>query len=219
MKAMGNTSWYQWVGTTLMVGAIGSLAPMAKAEQIQAPDARSVQPAQVASAPQASTAQTSTTQASVPQQVEIAQYDETYVLTDVEPLPTIPDAFQRAFYSHNGNFYDNRGIRESLRLIFGIPHYVENAIYLDGRSVNRLYREVLQQQVASDPVLRTPDLPNPYTGSILTTPLVITEEATEAVPLFPPMRRPPIAPAPAGNAGSTTAPAPRDSTTPVPALW
>lgn len=208
---MGYTSWYHLLGTALIVGAVGSLAPVAKAEQLRATNSQA--------APQ-STAQLAPAARSDAQPVEVAQYyDGTYSATsDVEPLPTVPEAFHRAFYSHNGNFYDNRGIRESLRLIFGIPHYVENAIYLDGRSVNQLYREVLEQQVASDPVLRTPDLPNPYTGSILTTPLVITEEAVEAAPLFPPLRRPPIAPAPPGGAGSTTAPTPREAA-PVPALW
>lgn len=216
---MGYTSWSHWsqklVGTTLIAGAMGSLAPMVKAEPFQADSQPSGHLTQVASAQPASTQP-----ASAQQPVEVAQYyDDTYVVaSDVEPLPTIPQAFHRAFYSHNGNFYDNRGIRESLRLIFGIPHFVENAIYLDGRSVNQLYQEVLEQQIASDPVLRTPDLPNPYTGSILTTPLVITEEAVETAPLFPPLRRPPVAPAPPGSAGSTTAPAPRQSA-PVPALW
>ncbi len=214
---MGYKSWYQLVGTTLMVGALGSLASVTQADVAQADVAQAEQVlnAQVSSAQPAQ-------QPGTPAPVEVAQYYDdgtSYATPDVEPLPTIPEAFNRAFYSHNGNFYDNRGIRESLRLIFGIPHYVENAIYLDGRSVNRLYREVLDQQIASDPVLRTPDLPNPYTGSILTTPLVITEEAVEAVPLFPPIRRPPVAPATVGGAGSTTTTPPRESTSPVPALW
>ncbi len=136
---------------------------------------------------------------------------------DTDPLPTIPQQFNRAFYSHDGNFFDNRGILQSLRLIFGIPNYVENSISQDGRSVHKLYTEVLEQQISSAPVLRTPDLPNPYTGSLLTTPLVITEEPITPAEPFPTIRRStPVAPAPT-RTGTTTAP--RQQAAPVPALW
>lgn len=145
----------------------------------------------------------------------VAQARERYYRPDpdVRPLPTIPEAFQRAYYSHTGNFFDNRGIWQSFRLIFGVPNYVENSISQDGRAVNRLYREVLKQQTSSDPVLRTPDLPNPYTGSVLTTPLVITEEPIAPAPPFPSIRRPDyVEPAP-------VAPATPQREEPVPALW
>lgn len=131
---------------------------------------------------------------------------------DYTDYRTIPEQFNRAFYSHDGNFFDNRGIWQSFRLIFGIPNYVENSISQDGRAVDRLYKEVLEQQVSSDPVLRTPDLPNPYTGSVLTTPIVITEEPITPIPPFPTIRRPPTAPPPPGVEDSTR----RE---PVPALW
>lgn len=130
----------------------------------------------------------------------------------VRPLPTIPEAFNRAYYRNDGNFFDNRGIWQGVRLIFGIPSYVENAISEDGRAVDRLYKEVLEQQVSSDPVLRTPDLPNPYTGSVLTTPLVISEEPISPAPPFPSIRRPGYAePAPEAPAA--------ERERPVPALW
>lgn len=125
------------------------------------------------------------------------------------PLPTIPQAFNQAYYNRRGNYFDNRQIWQSFSLIFGIRDFPEQAISRDGRTINRLYKEVLEQQVSSDPVLRTPDLPNPYTGSILTTPLVITEDAVEAAPMFPPIRRPDAEPAPR---------APQPSP-PIPALW
>lgn len=133
------------------------------------------------------------------------------------PLPpTIPQRFNQAFYSHTGNFFDNRGIWQSFRLIFGVPNYIENSISQDGRAVNRLYQEVIEQQLSSDPVLRTPDLPNPYTGSVLTTPLVITEEPISPLQPFPSIRRPSVvepAPAAPGDAGTPARQAP------VPALW
>lgn len=137
---------------------------------------------------------------------------------EVRPLPTIPEAFNRAYYSHTGNFFDNRGIWQGFRLIFGIPNYVENSISQDGRAVNRLYRDVLEQQTSSGPVLRTPDLPNPYTGSILTTPLVITEKPIPDAPPFPSFGRPRVAPAPV-DPPRTEADTETQPEGPVPALW
>lgn len=160
--------------------------------------------------------QSTESQATDPMLVADARSDDE-VYPDVEPLPTIPQRFQEAFYSHDGNFFDNRGIWQGFRLIFGIPNYVENSISQDGRAVHKLYTEVIEQQLSSDPVLRTPDLPNPYTGSVLTTPLVITEEPIYAEP-FPTIRRStPVAPAPGGS-GTTTAPS-QQREAPVPALW
>lgn len=145
----------------------------------------------------------------------VAEARERRSVPNVEEYPTIPQAFNRAYYSNVGNFFDSQGILPSLRLIFGIPSYVESGISRDGRAVNRLYKEVLEQQIASDPVLRTPDLPNPYTGSVLTTPLVITEEPIAPAPPFPEIRRGVAEPPP-----GSTAPAQRDQREgPVPALW
>lgn len=185
---MGNRlRLFKLMGTTLIAGVVVSTAAeVAVAQQTQA-------------APET-----------------VAQSGEGYRRPpEVEPLPTVPQAFHRAFYSHDGNFFDNRGIWQSFRLIFGIPNYVENSISQDGRAVDRLYREVIEQQTSSDPVLRTPDLPNPYTGSVLTTPLVITEEPITPAPPFPSIRRPGyVEPAPvAPDAGTST----REE--PVPALW
>lgn len=142
-----------------------------------------------------------------------------YFYTESLP-PTIPQRFNQAFYSHTGNYFDNRGIWQGFRLIFGIPNYVENSISQDGRAVNRLYKEVLEQQLTSDPILRTPDLPNPYTGSVLTTPLVITEEPISPLEPFPSIRRPSVVePAPAAPGDAGTPSQRQSSPQPVPALW
>jgi hypothetical protein len=165
--------------------------------------------AQTAAQPAPAESSSSSSPATVAQYYDESELDS----SDVRPLPTIPQAFNDAYYSRRGNYFDNRQIWKSFSLIFGIPTYPEQAISRDGRAVNQLYRETLEQQVASDPVLRTPDLPNPYTGSVLTTPLVITEDAVEAAPMFPPIRRPGyVEPAP-------VAPPSRSPETPIPALW
>ncbi|MBW4465797.1 MAG: hypothetical protein KME07_10220 [Pegethrix bostrychoides GSE-TBD4-15B] len=166
------------------------------------------------------TAQTASaqSQASASEPTTIAQYYDGSEIdpANAQPLPTVPRAMNRAYYSRRGNYFDNRQIWKSFSLILGIPAYPEQDISRDGRAVNQLYRELLDQQVASDPVLRSPDLPNPYTGSVLTTPLVIVEDAIEAAPMFPPpIRRPTAEPA--------AEPAPvapqRNSSDPIPALW
>jgi len=156
--------------------------------------------------------------------VTVAQYYdgpeiETSSGEHIEPLPTIPRAFNQAYYSNRGNYFDNRQIWKSFSLIFGIPSYPEQAISHDGRAVDQLYRELMDQQIASDPVLRSPDLPNPYTGSILTTPLVITEDAVESAPMFPPpIRHSYSEPAPAASQPDRS-PTPKHTAAPVPALW
>lgn len=124
--------------------------------------------------------------------------------------PTIPQEFESALYSNGGNFFGNQSLGGTLSLMFGIPGFPENQLTRDGRNVNRLYREVLEQQVASDPTIRTPDLPNPFSGSLLTTPLIAAEEAVPPAP--PPVifQQPNFVPAP------VPAPAP---VRPVPALW
>lgn len=78
---------------------------------------------------------------------------------------TIPEAFDRAFFSNDRDAFTNRSILRQLNSIFG--PYPENEINRDGQAVHKLYVEVLEQQVSSDPILRTPDLPNPYNTSLL----------------------------------------------------
>jgi hypothetical protein len=51
--------------------------------------------------------------------------------------------------------------------------FPEALIADDARRVNEVYKEALLRQVASDPVIRTPDLINPFNTSILTQPSFI----------------------------------------------
>lgn len=126
--------------------------------------------------------------------------------------PSIPDTFNDAFFSNGGTFSGNQGLGGSLSLLLGIPGFPENQIARDGRRVDRLYREVLEQQVASDPTIRTPDLPNPFSGSLLTTPLIAAEEPIPPAPPPVVFQQPNfVTPAPA--------PAPVAPARPVPALW
>ncbi|MBD2384149.1 hypothetical protein [Cylindrospermum sp. FACHB-282] len=89
--------------------------------------------------------------------------------------PTLNDTFEKAYFRHDRNFYENQNPKRQLGTIFGIGSglqnsYPENEIPRDGELVNILYRDVLAQQSINDPYLRTPDLPNPYDSSLLMSP-------------------------------------------------
>ncbi|MBD1821306.1 hypothetical protein H6F51_02080 [Cyanobacteria bacterium FACHB-DQ100] len=86
------------------------------------------------------------------------------------PREVIPNAVDRAFYGALGEFSDRNPLRTTQTILgtpFGFP---ENQISRDGERVHRLYVDLLNQQVSSDPIIRTADLPNPFNLSVLTLP-------------------------------------------------
>ncbi|AUT02353.1 hypothetical protein CLI64_19245 [Nostoc sp. CENA543] len=85
------------------------------------------------------------------------------------------DAFERAYFRHDRNFYENNTPKRQLDSLLGIgssprDSFADNEITSDAELINTLYRDVLTQQAMNDPYLRTPDLPNPYNTSILMSP-------------------------------------------------
>lgn len=87
------------------------------------------------------------------------------------PLETVPDAFVRSFFSDSGDYYFNRSLPRQAAYIIGpgLPGraaFPDLEIERDAEHISKLYREVLDQQVSSDPILRTPDLPNPFNSSV-----------------------------------------------------
>lgn len=85
-----------------------------------------------------------------------------------EDVMPIPEAFDRAFYGLSGSIHFQTSLVGQV-LRFGIL-YPDKEISRDSKRVERLYRELLIQQTMSDPMIRTPDLNNPFNGSLLTTP-------------------------------------------------
>ena len=88
---------------------------------------------------------------------------------------TTNDVFERAFFSHDRNFYENGSLKRQLDSFLGIGSsfggsFPENEIAHDAELLNTLYRDVLTQQVSNDPYIRTPDLPNPYDTSLMMSP-------------------------------------------------
>jgi hypothetical protein len=85
------------------------------------------------------------------------------------------DVFERAYFRHDRNFYENTTPKRQLDSFLGSGSgfrnsFPENEIARDAELVNTLYRDVLTQQAMNDPYVRTPDLPNPYNTSLLMSP-------------------------------------------------
>ncbi|MGD1717789.1 hypothetical protein [Dapis sp. BLCC M172] len=80
------------------------------------------------------------------------------------------EGFNRATQRRSGNFFEKRDLLHQMGRFFGIPKYPEQAIENDNRRVNQLYIDEQRRQFSSTPVIRTPDLINPYNQSVLTAP-------------------------------------------------
>lgn len=97
--------------------------------------------------------------------------------TQLSGYETTAERFNRAFFKNDRDFYRNRSVGRQLDLILGPGSLIrnsfpENEIRRDAELVNILYRDTLQQQVSNDPIIRTPDLPNPYETSVLQSPSI-----------------------------------------------
>ena len=97
--------------------------------------------------------------------------------SDSEPirLETIPDTVNEAFFNDSGDFYLNRSLLRQANYMLGFGSvgsagFPDLEIERDADLLNRIYNDVLDQQVSSDPVIRTPDLPNPFNTSVLRSP-------------------------------------------------
>ncbi|MFN6487241.1 MULTISPECIES: hypothetical protein [unclassified Nostoc] len=95
--------------------------------------------------------------------------------TETPKTESANDVFERAYFRHDRNFYENGSLKRQLDSLLGLGSgfggsFPENEIARDAELVNTLYHDVLTQQVGNDPYIRTPDLPNPYDTSLLVSP-------------------------------------------------
>ncbi|MGC1394513.1 MAG: hypothetical protein WA828_09570 [Coleofasciculaceae cyanobacterium] len=86
-------------------------------------------------------------------------------------VETIPEAINRSFYQESGDIYRNSSIQRQIGWLIGpgLPGragFPDLQIERDARRVNILYRDALEQQVSSGPIIRTPDLPNPFNSTL-----------------------------------------------------
>lgn len=88
------------------------------------------------------------------------------------------EEFNQAAQRRSRNFFRKTTLLEGLGRIFGVPRFPDQAISDDNRRVNQLYVDEQRRQFSSTPVIRTPDLINPYSTSVMTAP------ASDSTPSF-----------------------------------
>jgi hypothetical protein len=123
------------------------------------------------------------------------------IAEETTPSPPSTEQFEAAFFSNDRPFYSNQEFPRTATWLFGLQ-FPELEIAQDAEAVNELYREGLAQQSMSGPLLRSDDLANPYTDSLLTTP-IYTPEAIPAAPTASRRSAPPSS-APAARSNQPT---------------
>jgi hypothetical protein len=80
---------------------------------------------------------------------------------------SVPDAITSALFRQSGDTYRQTGIDRQATLLLGLS-YPDLEAVSDARSVDNIYKDLIRQR-GGTPV-RTADLPNPFTSSLLTNP-------------------------------------------------
>lgn len=78
----------------------------------------------------------------------------------------IPEAMTEIFFSYGGSFNINRSLGGQLGTMFGVGGYPEEDIMNDGYAISEATQYLLEQQNRTDPIIRVPDLMNPYDTSV-----------------------------------------------------
>lgn len=129
----------------------------------------------------------------LPQTVN-AQEVEVVEVNLIEVVP-IPEAVDDEFFDVSGDFYRQRTIPDQVRSLLGLgvpATFPDIAIEADAEDITELYKELLELQASSDPVLRTPDLPSPFATSLLLLPTYGADFDIVGPELVPEFRRPVI---------------------------
>jgi hypothetical protein len=84
-----------------------------------------------------------------------------------EEASTIGDAMTRALFNQSGDIYRNRNIDRQATLLFGLS-FPEHEYFNDAQAVNKIYQDGIRQRTSTP--IRTADLPNPFTSSLLSNP-------------------------------------------------
>ena len=95
--------------------------------------------------------------------------------TQTDNYETPNDVIERAFFTNDPDFYQNNSLKRNVDFLLGPGSlfrnsFPESEIARDAELVNKVYQDILEQQVGNDPYIRTPDLPNPYNSSLLLSP-------------------------------------------------
>ncbi len=82
---------------------------------------------------------------------------------------SVLDEFGDAYFSYGRNYFQNRTFPRQLSWLFGFG-FPENEITKDGREVFQTYEQVMSRQMASGPIIRVVDAPNPFCQTLRTLP-------------------------------------------------
>lgn len=86
---------------------------------------------------------------------------------------SLNEAFEAAYFKHAGNAYQRTGFFGQLNSLLGLTWFPDKQIALDGKAVDSLYQDAMEQQASEGAPIMTRDLPNPYTTSLLENPRYI----------------------------------------------
>jgi hypothetical protein len=81
-----------------------------------------------------------------------------------QEVSTIGDAMTRALFNESGDFYNNTGIGRQATLLFGLS-FPDHESVNDAYALDKIYQTAIRQRVSTP--IRTADLPNPFTSSLL----------------------------------------------------
>ena len=117
----------------------------------------------------------------------------------------LDEQMEEVFYTNDQPYYTNREMPRQISSFFGLS-FVENEINDDARLIHEFATLMWEEQASSGPVIRTPDLPNPFQSSLLLEPTIAEQEFPNT------FVRQPIGAPPTVSRPSVT-------TQPVRALW
>lgn len=86
---------------------------------------------------------------------------------------SLNEAFTEALFEHGGNTYQRIDFFGQLNSLVGFSWFPDRQIMLNGKSVDSLYQDAMEQQASAGMPIMTRDLPNPYTTSLIENPRYI----------------------------------------------
>lgn len=83
---------------------------------------------------------------------------------------SLEQAFEEAYFDNTGDTYQNSSIFGQLNTILGFKGFPDQQISADGKLVDKLYQNSIREQSQTGFPLKTRDLTNPYSSSLIENP-------------------------------------------------
>ncbi len=84
-----------------------------------------------------------------------------------EPAISVAEAFENAYFENAGNSYQKSSFIGQLNTIFGFQGFPDRQISADGKAVDTIYNNAIENQSQVGSPLKTRDLNNPYNTSLI----------------------------------------------------